>query len=361
MVTESAPKAERVVRTGIIGCGKIAPNHAAALAALPESQFVATCDGLEGRAQAMADQYGAKRAFLDYNEMLRSGEVEAVCVCTPHPAHAEVVVAAAEAGVHVICEKPIAIRLAEADQMIDASRKAGTKFGVIFQRRFWPASQRIRAAIDRGALGNTTLAECQAKLWRSRDYFGSDPWRGTWAAEGGGVLMNQAVHFIDKLQWFMGPAVEVIGRMATLRHGEYIDVEDTVAATVVFANGGLATINAATTYDPPFGFRVQIHGDSGATVSVNEQPEGAQGINDIWTIPGEEALREQWAAVESQGKGFPSFHALQIQEWLQSILADRDPAVTGEEARKSLEIILAIYHSSRTGDPVKLPLATDPS
>jgi predicted dehydrogenase len=352
---------ERVVRTGIIGCGKIAPHHAQALANLPRSRFVAVCDPFAERAKELAARFGVPRVFTDPLEMLASGEVEAVSVCTPHPTHPDLVVAAAEAGVHVLCEKPIAVRLAEADRMIAAARRGGIRFGVIFQRRFWPASQRLRAAIDAGQLGRLTLGECTSRLWRSREYYASDPWRGKWATEGGGVLMNQAVHFIDLLQWFMGPAVEIVGRMATLRHGDYIDVEDTVVATVTFENGALASIVAATTFDPNFGFRVAVHGLSGATASVWEMPEGQQGTNDVWTLPGEEEQRAAWAAEDGDRPGFPLFHKLQIAEFLDAVVEGRDPAVTGEEARKSLEIILAIYHSSRTGQPVKLPLATDPS
>jgi UDP-N-acetyl-2-amino-2-deoxyglucuronate dehydrogenase len=171
--------------------------------------------------------------------------------------------------------------------------------------------------------------------------------------------MNQAVHAIDQFQWFMGEPVEVFGRYATLRHGDYIDVEDTAVATVKFDNGALGVIEASSTFSSSYGFRVAVHGDSGAAVSVWEKPEGRQGTNDIWDIPGEERLQTEWAEQEKDGEGFPEFHVLQIQDFLQAVRDDRDPAVTGEEARKSLEIILAIYHSNRTGLPVSLPLALD--
>lgn len=344
----------RRVRTGLIGCGNIARTHAAALASLPESDFAACCDTDPARAQALASQHGVPRVYTDVQELLRAGVVDAVCVCTPHPSHGPLVAAAASAGVHVLCEKPLTIDLAEADRMIAAARTAGIRFGVIFQRRFWPAAQRIRAAIDTGQLGRLTLGECTVRIWRSAEYFASAPWRGKWSTEGGGVLMNQAVHAIDQFQWFMGPAVEVFGRYATLKHGAYIDVEDTAVATVVFQNGALGVIQASTAVNPNLGFRVSVYGDTGATASVWEQPEGTEGINDIWTAPGEEQFQAVWDVPSRPG--FPSFHALQIQEFLQAILTGREPAVTGEEARKSLEIILAIYQSSRTGLPVRLPL-----
>jgi UDP-N-acetyl-2-amino-2-deoxyglucuronate dehydrogenase len=342
------------VRTGLIGCGKIAATHAMALNTLPTAEFVACCDQDLHRASALATNYNVPQVFDDAETMLRDAGLEAVLICTPHPAHEPLVVAAAEAGIHVLCEKPISIRVDAADRMIDAAKSAGINFGVIFQRRFWPASQRIRQAIDAGKLGKPTLAECAVRIWRSPEYFASDPWRGKWSTEGGGVLMNQAVHAIDLLQWFMGRPSEVYGHYATYRHGAYIDVEDTAVATVVFESGALGTIQAASTVQPESGFRVSVHGDKGPTVSVWEQVEGQQGINDVWNMPGDEATRAVWESDEKGKPGFPLFHELQIQDFLASVIEKRPPAVTGEDARVSLEIIQAIYESSRTCFPVRL-------
>jgi predicted dehydrogenase len=346
----------RTVRTGIIGCGKIAETHARALRESRLAEFAACCDTDADRAGALADTYDVPLRFTDVHDMLDRAGLEAVLICAPHPAHAQLVVAAADAGVHVLCEKPIAVSLEAADQMIEAADRAGVKFGVIFQRRFWPAARRMREAIDAGRLGRLTLGECSVRIWRSREYFDSDPWRGTWATEGGGVLMNQAVHAIDQFQWFMGNAVEVFGRYATLRHTSYIDVEDTAVATVVFENGALGVIQAASTFETNLGFRIAIHGDSGAAISVWENPEGQQGINDLWNVPGEEHLRSGWERDELGQPGFPGFHFHQIEDFLQAIIDDRPPVVTGKDARRSLEIILAIYRSSQTGQPVSLPM-----
>lgn len=347
------------VRVGIVGCGNIAKAHAAALATLPEADFVACCDVDEARARTLADRHGVFEVFTDVGALLASGRVEAVSVCTPHPGHAAVVLAAAAAGVHVLVEKPISTNLAEADAMVEAAQRAGIAFGGVFQRRFWPAAQRLRRAVDDGKLGRPTLAECQVRISRTREYFARDAWRGRWATEGGGALMNQAIHAIDLMQWYMGPVAEVFGRYATLQHGDYIDVEDTVVATVVFADGALGLIEAATTVDPELGFRVAVHGDSRAMASVWEQPEGVEGVIDLWTIAGEAERVDVFAPDRETRPGFPGFHRLQIEEFLQSVLAGRPPAVTGEEARKSLEIILAIYRSSRTGLPVPFPMARE--
>ncbi len=351
METESTT---RRIRTGLIGCGKIATIHAMALNSLPEAEFVACCDQDIERARATATKYNVPMVFDEAGALLREAGVEAVLICTPHPAHEALVVAAANAGVHVLCEKPISVTVDAANRMVDAAKDAGTVFSVIFQRRFWPASQRARRAVEAGKLGNLTLGECSVRIWRSQEYFASDTWRGKWETEGGGVLMNQAVHAIDLLQWLMGRPTEVYGQFSTLRHGAYIDVEDTAVATLRFSNGGLATIQAATTVQPASGFRVVVHGDKGPTVSIWEVNEGEQGINDVWTLPGEDSFRSVWEWEEKDKPGFPLFHVLQIQEFLQALIAGRQPAVTGEDARVSLEIIQAIYQSSRTGQPVHL-------
>jgi UDP-N-acetyl-2-amino-2-deoxyglucuronate dehydrogenase len=344
------------LRMGVIGCGWIGGVHAEALAALPEVRLVGACDIDGSRAQALADRHGIPRVDIDGTALVRSGAVDAVTVCTPHKAHADLVCAAAEAGVHVIVEKPISTSLAEADRMIAATRAAGVTFGAIFQRRFFPAAQRMKAAIDAGRLGRLTSAQCFAHLSRDRAYFDSADWRGTWESEGGGALMNQAIHMVDMLQWLMGQPVEVYGRWATLRHGDYIDVEDTAVATVEFAGGALAVIHAVTTLDPQFGFRLAVHGTSGDTVGLRELPELTQAVTDVWTFAGEEPVRAAWERAERGRPGLPEFHGIQLRDFVRAVLEGRPPAVTGEEARTSLEIIQAVYRSQRTRQPVSLPV-----
>ena len=341
------------VRIGLVGCGNIGQRHAAALAAIADVDFTACCDLEEARARTTAHRFGVADAFGDVGALLRSGRVDAITICTPHPQHAPVLLAAAGAGVHAIVEKPLTTDLDESDRMVDAADRAGITFATIFQRRFFPAAQRIRKAIDEGRLGRLTMGECFARLSRDRAYFARDAWRGRWDTEGGGALMNQAVHVIDMLQWYMGRVEEVYGRWATLKHGDYVEVEDTAVATLSFAGGALGIIEATTTYDPPFGFRVAVHGTSGATASLLEQPELTQGVNDVWTFSGEEAQRASWEREERGRPGFPDFHRLQLEDFAQAILGRRAPAVTGAEGRKSLEIIQAIYTSERTRRPVR--------
>jgi predicted dehydrogenase len=198
------------LRVGIIGCGKIARNHVHALQRIPGVRVVAVADFEAERAQAFGSEYDIAQAFGDVEEMLASG-LDAVTVCTPNGAHESGVLAAARHGIHVLCEKPIAINVEQADRMIAATADAGVRFGVLFQRRFWPAAARVRRAIDEGRFGQPISGGVLARLNRDSGYY-SEPWRGRWITEGGGVLMTQAIHHVDLLQWFMGPARRVTGR-----------------------------------------------------------------------------------------------------------------------------------------------------
>ena len=354
----------RRVRVGIVGCGKIAINHAKALQANGLVDLVSCCDVDAQRAAAFASRFGIPHSSGDLGALLGAG-VDAVTVCSPHPAHEAAVLAAADAGVHVLCEKPIAITLEESDRMIAATDAAGVAFGALFQRRFWAAAQRARAAVADGKLGVPVFGSVSLKLGRDAAYFQADPWRGTWAADGGGVLINQAIHYIDLLQWCMGaPAVRVSGRIATRKHGDHIEVEDTAVATVEFAGGALGVISAGTTFAPGLGAQVLVTGDNGATVSITEFPEGRPAVNDIWTVPGAEAYQQVHSTdVESDPpmaeihEGLTPYHALQIDDFIAAVVEGREPAVTGREARKALEIVLAVYESARTGRPVALDAA----
>jgi predicted dehydrogenase len=347
------------LRVGIVGCGKIAINHVTALNDLPEVDVVAVCDSDAERAAEFARTFGVRHSYTDLDEFLGSG-LDAVTVCTPHPAHELVVLAAARHGLHVLCEKPIAVTLDEADRMIAATDAAGVKFGVLFQRRFWPAAQRITQALADGRLGQPIIGSVVVRLGRDADYY-AEPWRGRWDTEAGGALMTQAIHHVDLLSSYMGPAVAVHGRIATLKLGEFIEVEDTAVATIEFASGALASLQVSTTFAPGLGAQILVSDRAGRTASVAEFPEGIPGQNDVWTLPGEEEYRQVYSPeINSDPElaeihtNLVPFHRLQIEDFVRAVLDDHDPLVTGREARKSLEIILAIYESSRTGDTVRL-------
>jgi predicted dehydrogenase len=355
------------VRTALVGCGKVSQIHARALGTLPESEFVAVCDVDLQRAASFATRFGVK-PYSDVERMLEESGVHAVCIATPHPLHAEPAIQAAKAGVHVLVEKPLATSLSDCDLMVAATRRFGTKLGVISQRRWYEPVRRMKAAIDAGKIGLPVLGVFTMYSWRDPSYYQSDPWRGRWDTEGGGVLVNQSPHMIDLLVWLMDDQVaEVSGYWANLNHPS-VAVEDSAVAILRFHNGGLGSIVASLAQKPGIYTKVHIHGSTGASVGV-ETDRGATFIagmstisepplNDLWTIPGEENRllrfqtedRANFQAVDAVN----FYHAQQIQDFLRSIIENRPPLVTGDDGRRVVAIFQAIYQSNREGRSIKL-------
>ena len=356
------------LRTAIVGCGKVGHLHAQALRRLSESAFVAVCDTDLQRAQQFAADYGVK-AYTDVEDMIAGSGVEMLTVCTPHPAHAEPAIQAANAGVHVLIEKPLAASLADCDAILEAGKKSGVKIGTMCQRRFYAPSQRIKRALDEGKLGRPILGSVIMYGWRDEAYYKSDVWRGSWKTEGGGVLVNQAPHQLDLLQWYMGPIDELFGYWDNLNH-PYIEVEDTAIAVLRFKNGGLGNILVSNSQNPPLYTTVHVHGSNGASVGV--QTDGGNTfvagmtsiteppITDLWTVPGEQELLKKWQKEDSDFflsiNPMEYYHQLQIGEFLKAVMKSHDPLVTGEEGRKTVEILTALYRSQRDQKPIKFPL-----
>lgn len=358
------------IKTAIIGAGKVAELHAAALGSAPSSDLVAVWNRTYERAEKFARRYGIK-AYRAIEEMIEKERVQAVVVGTPHPAHAEPAIAAMRAGAHVLVEKPLAASLQDCDAMIAAARETGVKLGVISQRRLYPPVQRIRAAIEAGKLA-PVLGAVTLLGWRDQKYYESDPWRGSWDLEGGGVLVNQAPHQLDIFQWYMGDIAEVYGCWRNLNHPD-IEVDDTAVAIVKFHNGAIGALLVSNSQNPALYGKVHLFGKNGAAVGV-QTDGGAMFIagvssileapyNDIWTIPGEESLRERWkeedAALFKKINPMEYFHQLQIQDFCESIIEDVNPMITGEEGRKTVELFTAIYRSTRDNKPVLFPLAPE--
>ena len=359
---------QRKIRTAIVGCGKVSNLHAAALKQGHNTELTAIYSRSIVKAKEFATIYGIQ-AFDDINEMIEKAGIESVVICTPHPFHADAVVKAAELGVHCLVEKPLASSLIDCDTMIQSCKMNNVKLGVISQRRFYAPVQRLRKAIDDGKIGIPALGTINMLGWRDQKYYESDEWRGTWEMEGGGGLVNQAPHQLDIFQWFMGPIDEVYGVWANLNH-PYIKVEDTALAIVKFKSGALGNIIVSNSQKPGIYGKVHIHGSNGASVgvqtdggamfiagmsSITEPP-----VNDLWTIPGEEKLLEEWKTLDSDF--FNSVNAmeyymkLQNEDFADAILHDRKPMTSGEEGRVTVELFTAIYRSQRDNKPVKFPL-----
>jgi UDP-N-acetyl-2-amino-2-deoxyglucuronate dehydrogenase len=355
------------VRTALIGCGKVGQIQAAALCALPESEFVAVCDSDLARAQAFARRFGA-RPYSDVPTMIKQCGVQAVFICTPHPLHAQPAIEAAEAGVHALVEKPLAASVNDCQAMIAAARRTGLKLGVVSQRRWYEPVRRMKEAIDAGKIGRPALGGFMMYSWRDQAYYQSDPWRGKWDTEGGGVLINQSPHMLDLLLWLMDDQVtEVSGYWANLNH-PYVQVEDSAVAILRFQRGGLGSIVTSLSQKPGIYTKVHIHGTSGASVGVETDrgatfiagmtPLAEPPLNDLWTVPGEEHLLERFQSEDraqfSAIDPIRHYHALQIQDFLRSIIEDRPPQVTGEDGLRVVALVQAIYQSNREGRPVKL-------
>ena len=354
------------VRVGLIGCGKVGQIHAAALRRLAEAELAAVCDVNAERARAFADLYGTV-GYTDVDAMLGEGEVEAVIIGTPHPLHAAPAIRAAEAGVHVLVEKPLAATLADCDAMLAAASRAGVLLGVISQRRLYEPVRRMKAAIDAGKIGRPALGVFTMYSWREPAYYQSDPWRGKWDTEGGGVLVNQSPHQLDLLRWFMGPVAEVSGYWANVNHPA-VEVDDTAVAVLRFQSGGLGAIVTSVAQKPGIYTKVHIHGTNGASVGV-ETDRGATFIagmtaiaepplNDLWTIPGEEHLLTVFQTEDrarfTQIDATTHYHGLQIQDFVRAIREGRPLQMSGEDGRAVVELFTAIYRSNREGRPVML-------
>jgi len=352
----------------ILGCGKVAHLHAKAIGNLPNATLAAVWSRTAASAEQFAATYNVK-AYGDITTMVKEQQIDLVIVCNPHPFHKEVAIQAARAGANVLVEKPLASTLADSDAMIAACREAGVKLGVVSQRRFYAPVQRIRQAIDAGKIGTPALGTINMLGWRDKAYYDSDPWRGTWEMEGGGVLVNQAPHQLDIFLWFMGEVDEVYGVWRNLNH-PYIEVDDTALAIVKFKNGGIGNIIVSNSEKPGIYGKVQIHGSNGASVGV--QTDGGAmfiagmssvlepPVNDLWTVPGEESQLDRWVKEDSElfNRIDPTVYYMerQIEDYLQALDQNREPLITGEFARRTVELFTAIYRSTRDNLPVKIPI-----
>lgn len=353
----------RTYGIGVVGCGVIGPRHAQVANALPNARFVACTDIIPERAKALAEAEGGEFE-PDLESLLSRSDIDVVSVCVPSGLHAEVGARAALAGKHLVVEKPIEISLAAADRLIGAVNKAGVTMTVISQHRFDPGVAELHKMLSAGELGRVILGDARVKWYRTQAYYDSGDWRGTWALDGGGALMNQGVHYTDLLRWCMGPVSEVMAVTATAAH--QMETEDIALAVIRFASGALGSLEATTAAFPGFKERLEISGTEG-TVVVED---GQVVLKELTRDHGEMGLYGARVASEapaaaaagtSSGGSDPAAigndsHARQVADLLAAIDAGRKPLVTGEEARNALELVLAVYESARRRSPVSLPV-----
>jgi predicted dehydrogenase len=347
---------------GIVGCGMIAKFHSKAIADIRNAKLVACFDTFPQAADRLAADVGCK-PYHDLDAMLADPDVHVVTVCTPSGAHLEPAVAAARAGKHVIVEKPLEITLKRCDAIIDACAKAGVTLGTIFPSRFHESSQLLKRAVDQGRFGRLTLGDAYVKWYRTQQYYDSGAWRGTWQLDGGGALMNQAIHSVDLLLWLMGPVAEVTAQAATLAH-ERIEVEDVVTATLRFENEAIGVVEATTAAYPGMLKRIEIHGSEGTAVLEEEDLKKWEFAK---PTARDKALLERMAGKTQTGGGAADpaaighhGHTAMFKDVLKAISGGTRPLIDGPEGRRSVEVILAIYKAAETLRSVWLPLRNDP-
>ena len=352
------------IRIGIIGCGKIAYFHADAINNLTNCKLVAACNHTEHKLKKFCDKYKIN-GYLTPKEMIEKEHLDAVTICTPHPTHAAIAIECAKLHCHILVEKPLATTVAECDAMIKAAKDNNVLLGTLVQRRNYLPCKRIKDTIDAGKIGKPILAQVTMLGWRSEEYYKSDPWRGTWSGEGGGVLVSQASHQIDLVNWYMGEIESIYGLSANFNH-PYIEVEDSAVAVIKYKNGGLATLLASNSQNPALYGKVHIFGSNGSAVGV--QTDGGQmfiagvseieepPVTDIWQVQGNEKNLDE--LIKEDSDFFNSvdkmiyFHQKHIENFVNAILGTEALCADGEAGRATVEVCEAIYTITKKPDHI---------
>ena len=335
---------------GIIGCGMIANFHATAIREIAGARMIGATDVVKESRSAFAEKY-AIRAFDTAEELLASPEVDVVCICTPTGYHAALAIKAAKAGKHIVAEKPMALNLKEADEVIKAVESSKVKMEVISQLRFAKAVRRLKKAVDDGILGKLVTGDIYMKFYRSQEYYDKGGWRGTWKMDGGGAVMNQGIHGIDLLQYVMGPVKSIFAHTRTLVRN--IEVEDTASALLEYKNGALGVIQGTTSVYPGLPRRMEISGEKGTIILeedtfVSWKVQGEEVPADVTIGKTESGASSDPGAISNKG------HILQLGDLVEAVRENREPMVGPLEGRKPIEIIMAIYDSAKKGKLVRL-------
>ncbi len=343
---------------GIIGLGLIADFHAKAIQAISGAKgtLVACCSRSAEKAKAFAEKYNC-RGYANLKEFLAHPGLDIVSICSPSGAHLDTALAAAEAGKHVIVEKPLEITPERCDRIIAACSRARVSLAGIFQSRFSEVAGLVKSTLEQGRFGRLVLGDAYVKWFRTQQYYDGGLWHGTRALDGGGALINQSIHAIDLLQWFMGPVESVQAFIGTVGH-ERIEVEDNAVAALRFRNGAFGVIEGSTSVYPGFLKRIEISGTTGSVVLEEETLKSWEFAE---SAPGDEEIRKKYGGGAETGGGAAdpaaiSFqgHRRQFEEFISALDEGRPPLVDGAEAKKAVEIIQAIYASAKKGKPVQL-------
>lgn len=332
---------KRMYRFGIIGCGGIAGIHAQAIEAMESGRLEAVCDSIPERAKAFAESHGC-RWHSAPEDLMADPNIDIVCICVPSGLHAKFAVLAANAKKHIVVEKPMAITEAQLDEVEQAVRDAGVKLAVISQLRFLESVQRLKAAIESGELGKIYFADCRMRYYRSQAYYDQGGWRGTWALDGGGALMNQGIHGIDLVQYIMGGVKSVYAQCRTM--GRKIETEDAANLLVEYNCGAIGIIQGTTLANPGEPRTITISSEKG-TVVLQEDTIVCWDVEGSCVQTGKTGV-----GAHQDPMAIPfAFHQTQLEDLIEAIENDRRPFVDEKEGRKGVELILAAYRSEKTG------------
>jgi UDP-N-acetyl-2-amino-2-deoxyglucuronate dehydrogenase len=339
-------------RIGLVGCGRISKNHFDAINRVDGVSLAAVCDIDASRAKRSGEEHGVP-SFTSLEDMLATAAIDVVSICTPSGMHSDHGIAAARAGKHVITEKPMSISLEQADRLVHGCDVAGVQLFVVKQNRLNPPIQLLKRAVDKGRFGRIYMANVTVRWQRPQDYYDAEPWRGTWEFDGG-AIMNQASHYVDLLQWLVGPVESVIAKTAT--QGRRIEAEDSGVGVIKFRSGALGVVEVnVLKYPKNLEGSITILGEFGS-VKI-----GGTAVNrvDHWTFA---EYDDDDKLVEAASTSPPNVYGFGHEGYYRNVVAvlrgQAKPETDGRAGRKSLELIVGIYESAKTGREVPIPLKT---
>lgn len=339
----------KMYRAGIVGCGNVFPMHAITINQLENVELVAVCDIKEDRAKKESKNFNCKY-YLDYKEMVDEEDLDVVHICTPHHVHAPISIYASNAKKHVMTEKPISITMEDAKAMTEASKENQVLLGVIFQNRYNAGSKLIKETLDSGELGKIISGKLQVTWKRTDEYYSKSDWKGTWEKEGGGVVIDQAIHTMDLMRWFVGNEIDYVEASIANRTHDIIEVEDMAEGIIKYKNGVLTTFYTINYYSYDAPVEIELHCEKGIVKMIGDK--AAIEFNDGKKIIADNNSNE----VFDYGNGVKSYwgtsHVKQIEEFYQSLDKGEQVVISGDEAIKTQEMICAIYESGKTKERI---------
>ena len=342
-----------MIHIGIIGGGGISDTHARAAQQVEDTRIVSFFGANQDKVEQLSRTYGGV-AYSDFEGFLNHEPMEAVIIGSPSGLHAEQGIPCAKRGLHVLVEKPIDVTIAKADALIAQCERAGVKLAVCFQDRFAKDSVRLKQLIERGSLGNLILVSARVKWYRPPDYYSNSRWRGRLALDGGGALMNQGVHTVDLLLWLLGDVKRVYAKSLTALHN--IESEDTLVATLEFANGAIGTLEAATSVFPGYDRRIEITGSEGTIIFEHDRITRAD-LKAVVSFDLDTQKQDENRSSTSPIVTDVTGHKHILEDFLEAVRTGHRPRCDGYEGRRSVNLVQAMYESARTNRPVDVQLS----